>query len=977
MRRLTQLFLVSSCLISSLPTAVLGAPQSLAASAPIDADGKAEGVIFTAPAVTLTVPTGSNIGSTAGVSAKVNGAFLPTIVFQGTSIVTGSISAAPLPPAAGNRVKILELQGGGGTSVTLNGVTALTDGASQINFTTLAGATLNVNQNLFMGIGGEINFKDKGTGSTVIFDDGVNFSGAVLTDNAGEGSVKFLGSSTVTDGLLGSNNALLDVQLGSGTVYLNNGGVNPNQAVTFKFTSNTGTNTLKLADGAKITGAITTNTAGAGTIVFEKDSAIIGNVGTLAKPLSLIQMSNVNSTVTLTGDVYANTLQFLNAGANENTLNLSSAGTSTVKTNIITATNGKGILDLTKVGIFIGDIGSSTNKLNQVLVGANNDTAVTGNIHVTGGVAFQSNNKELTIADGNFINGSVIGFGGGGGILTFLGSSQSFGQIGDTNDLAEVNFNGGTFNLNNSPVGADDVTVRNGATLVFNQPTTLSGNLNLDATGANLQLGNNEIKVGVNLVTNNNTDKVTFDLKSSTVFGKLTVTNQATIDAPVFKITTSGFIPNNTDLKIVTAGGGVVIGGGGPATLENTSTLLSNFTLTHNPADITLTVTRNTNTSVAEFPFTLGVAGALDVIQNNPPIDPDIFAVLDQLDNFTNAADFNRALASLAPSVDGDGFEGIMALTRLGVQTVRERLDNYRLGQLDYLHTGYSASSYNALKDYGVWTKLLASRLKQEEYRGIEGYKSDIYGIAAGIDYTSPDDVVVYGLGFNYASTETLSRAQAASTNEISSYSLMLYGTYNFPNPWYVDGILYLSQHDYEQTRNIRVGAVSGSAKSKYEAWQISARAETGFVYQYNKVLFQPILALFYSHLDRDDFTDEGAGGLNLVNRPRDINSLRLSVGPKISSVLGSEGASLIPEIHAYYNFELLNSKEQFLSNFVVGGPTFQTDGIEPKRSSYIVGMALSAYGFENVSCHVGLDYEINETKFSAFHGSLKFKYTW
>ena len=973
MRRLSQLVLASSCLIASLPHSAFAAPQVInAGSTNINATGIAEGVDFVGGDGPLEVLPGNNIGNTAGVSVSNTGNNpAAQINFQGTSIVTGSITAA------GSKVALIEIQGGVGTTVTFNGVTTLVGGgAGRINFTKIQSA-LQVNANLSLpGGGGRIDFGNFGANSTVTFADGVNLIGGIDTNIASTGTAIFEGNITVSQGLFGATQSLLEVQLGSGTVYLNQAGTF--KADNFNFTGATGANTLKLLNNADIAGNIdnTSGTAGRGNVVFEQDGTITGNIGATS-PIALIRMSDINSAVSLVGNVNANTIQLSNTIiGNQNTLTLSSPATSTVNTNIITSVDQLGVVNLSKVGTFTGNIGSSTLRVKEVLVGANNNTIMNGNIYTSGGVKFQANNT-LTIADGNFINGTVLGT-GVGGKLVFAGSSQSFGLLGDVGKgLTSVSFNGGTFNLNNAPVTATDVNVKN-TTLIINQDTEFKGNLNLDPAGANLQIGNHTVQVGTNLVSTD-VGTIKLDLQSPAVFGNIDVTNQLNLTkAPVFDITTSGYIPSGTKLNIVTTGG-AFIGGAGPGSLLNTATLLSNFSLASVGNNIQLTVTRNTNASVSDYPFTAGIAGALDAIQNTPALiaNPDIFAVVNELDNFTSRENFNRAIATLAPSVDGDNFEGMMAITRLGIETIRERLDNYRLSQLDYNHTGYAAGSYNSLKDYGVWVKLLASRLKQTEYRGVEGYKSDVWGIAGGLDYTSPDNMIVYGLGFNYSTTESLSRSIAASKSDISSYSLMLYGTYNFDNPWYLDTIAYFTKHDYEQTRNARVGAVARTAKADFSAWQISARAETGFVYQYNKVLFQPIMGLFYSHLDRDDYTENGAGGLNLVNRGRDLNSLRLSVGPKISSVLGSEGASIIPELHAYYNFELLNSKEQYVSNFVIGGPTFVTDGIEPKRSSYIAGFGLAAYGFENLSCHVSLDYEFNSTKFSAWHGSLKFKYTW
>lgn len=991
MRRLTQLVLASSCLIASLPYSAFGAVQNVIANAVLDdATGGKDGVVFDgAGNWKLTVPNNKNIGSvpaSGGVSVLAAGAALETIIFQGSSTVTGSITAT------GNTIDVLELQGGAGTTVILNGKTVLTPSASEVNFTTLAGASLYVKGgDLLMGAGGKVDFGNFGLGSTITFADSRNFDGEIDTKVASTGTVVFEGSSTVTNGLLGANNKLLAVQLGSGTVYLDNGG--NNKATDFQFTSNTGANTLKLSDATEITGNIDniSGTSGRGTILFEQDGTVTGNIGATS-PVSLIRMSDNASTVILAGNVNANTIQLGNTViGTDNTLKLTpGGGANTVNANIITSADQVGIVNIDGVTTFTGDIGSSSLRLKQVLVGTNNDTTINGNIYVSGGVKFGGNNT-LTIADGNFINGSVVGH-AAGGKLVFAGSSQSYGILGVTNKLTSVSFNGGTYNLSHDiNVNATGVTVKGGATLVFSKNATsselpvLSGPLTLDATGANLQVGsanvttdNKMVKIDGDLTTATNS-VISIDLNSPDVYSQLKLTGAGKaqfLNAPIFDISTSGYIPNNSTFNIVAGSGAVQ---GGPGTLANKATLLSNFALAVDGNNIKLTVTRNTNTSLADYPFTTGIAGALDVIQNTPALiaNPEIFAVVNQLDNFTNRESYNRALATLAPSVDGDNFEGMMSITRLGVETIRQRLDNYRLGQLDYVHTGYAAGSYDSLKDYGVWVKLLASRLKQSEYKGVEGYKSDVWGITGGIDYTSPDNVVVYGLGFNYTTTESLSRTAAASKNDISSYSLMLYGTYNFENPWYLDGIAYFTQHNYEQTRNISAGTTSGSAKADYAAWQISARAETGFVYQYNKVLFQPILGLFYSHIDRDDYTETGAGGLNLVNRPKDLDSLRLSIGPKISSVLGSEGASIIPELHAYYNYELLNTKEQYISNFVVGGPTFVTPGIEPKRSSYVAGVALAAYGFENVSCHISLDYEFNDTKFAAWHGSMKFKYTW
>ena len=230
MHRLTQFVLASSCLMVILPSSsVLAVLAPIIADTDSTATNVTAGVSFDAAPLgplNLKMFPGVDLGNTAGVSARATLVSVDTIIFQGSSTVTGSIIPGP------THVDILELQGGLDTTVTLQGAVTLNPagGQGKILFSA-AGSNLLVNNTLDLGPNGNsINFQAfggdnaaNGALSTVTFANGANFTGNIDTAVVGTGSVIFQGNSTVTTGALGVGQSLLAVNLGPGTVYLNTG----------------------------------------------------------------------------------------------------------------------------------------------------------------------------------------------------------------------------------------------------------------------------------------------------------------------------------------------------------------------------------------------------------------------------------------------------------------------------------------------------------------------------------------------------------------------------------------------------------------------------------------------------------------------------------------------------------------------------------------------------------------------------------
>lgn len=465
--------------------------------------------------VSSTIGSGTGSASMAGSGTKtLNGAVnVTTFSVNGTLDVAGSgaITTTTLDRSSGGTATVSNLVTATNTTVQGGGTLTLSNVSSSLGAVTFQGTGGEISGAGITSITGDTNLSGTGTvssqvngiavtnnstnnativvsnanstlsGATLAAGSRLDFGGAAIGAVTGAGGRLLLSGTNQTAGAVGSaGNALGNLGLASGGTNSITGAIYANLVEVFGGTtsingtitgavSNLSNGTIMLADGAGITGAVTTGAGGNGNLTFAGNSALGGAVAS-ANSLNTLTLNGDNTkTVTAAGVVNAANLSITNGG----NLALNGAGNSTITNAIglgtgritvgnganliatggITGSNGTIVLDgassltatgastigtLNKTGAGTGVLdGVGTTVISSVNVGANALNISNANSSVTGTSTIGAN----TLSFAGTSLGAVVG---SGGTLNLTGTgAQSVGAVGTTgNNLAAVNING-------------------------------------------------------------------------------------------------------------------------------------------------------------------------------------------------------------------------------------------------------------------------------------------------------------------------------------------------------------------------------------------------------------------------------------------------------------------------------------------------------------------------------------------------------
>ena len=366
--------------------------------------------------------------------------------------------------------------------------------------------------------------------STLELTDGSNITSTIKTSKDSQGILTFLGDSIAT-GTIGTDTEKL-AQINA---------ADTGKTVRFNSSLNAdklnliADGTVVLADNSNINSSITTTINNQGTLDFEGNSTVTGEIGTSLESLKEITLGTSGKTVNFKKDVYASNIIFesdgtvnsdgnlttdINFSGNNATVNISD-GKGILGSVETLATNNTGILNFKGDGVIDGIIGSASLGIKELNINTNNEQDSGGNgVMVTysalgrelyADVINLRNNATLTLGDNvNLINtGSddilVKVDTNNTGTLTFLGTSSIQGEVGESNKILNT-INAGaigetvTFDdmvyAKNLKYLADGKVVLNGNKTPDSLNEAMIGTVDFDTKSGTLEIGDN-----VNLTT--------------------------------------------------------------------------------------------------------------------------------------------------------------------------------------------------------------------------------------------------------------------------------------------------------------------------------------------------------------------------------------------------------------------------------------------------------------------------------------------
>lgn len=801
-------------------------------------------------------------------------------------------------------------------AVTITGDIALGNGADELEFTntaTIAGDVSGVNT-VTVEAGKTATFTGTAiTGAPAISLEGAN-SAIVFNNGAGA----FTGTIT---GDADANKVTLTAGTFTGNMNLGNGA-----------------NVVTLTAG---TLGSTSNTITGGTAV----DTLALNGGTLNSDVSLgadADAVTVGGTAIAVGDILG--------GDGANTFIFAAAGDLTVKGAVTGFTD----VELDNNTTLTLDGSGKTYGFNVVTNAAgDNNTLELVNGTLTGDVTLQNGVNAFTVTGGAF-TGAYTGGTGNDTFTVNLTNATDIFTVADT-----VAFGGGgtdAFTLTkgdvriNADVGGTD----------FNMTVAADATARFDA----------DVDTGTGDYTQEN--DVTFVLRNDTAgtgFGSLTTGGARTLTNKVLNIEVGAdaAIGDGDTFTIFTdTGAGDVQG-----SIFTLSGLSPNSFLTFAADavaddDLIITATANNVADVvvglegAGADYLGGVGSTLDGL--NAAIlagtaNNDIEAAFANLQAADGDVAAKNVLESLTPTVDGS--QAVAAINVAG--EVADVLDT-RLASLSTGQTGVAAG--NGGSGHNFWMQGFGKTATQDQRDGVDGFDSDTYGAAIGLDTENVIDNGIVGVALAYATTDAESENGASTDSEIDSYQISLYGQMDVAPATFVQGSVGYGRNNIDQTRH-NVGGVAGqNVTADFDSDQFMARVSTGRHYEtgYGFTL-TPKLSANYVHLSTDSYDEDGTLGVALTDVDTDdINIFELGIGADMTwDVANNDGSVLQPKLHAGYRYDVIGDEVSTTATFAGGGAAFATEGYDPAQGTFDLGAGVTYFSSSNWDLKADYNFEIKE----------------
>lgn len=228
------------------------------------------------------------------------------------------------------------------------------------------------------------------------------------------------------------------------------------------------------------------------------------------------------------------------------------------------------------------------------------------------------------------------------------------------------------------------------------------------------------------------------------------------------------------------------------------------------------------------------------------------------------------------------------------------------------------------------------------------GFKSDTYGVTAGLDYQISDPVLI-GAAFTY-STADADIALNGGTLETDTYGGFGYATVAFGGNWYLDGMVGYTHNNHDQTRNLEYSLTSVDLKqpfnpgagiftplnvslkqtalSELDSREVAGSLKLGFDHNMGAWIMSPYARLDVADVEIDGFSERMSNpsangrGIALQVDDQSFTSVMTAFGAQLGYVSAQGWGTWYPQLVAEYVHEFDNDAENVTGRYV-HAPTF------------------------------------------------------
>lgn len=255
------------------------------------------------------------------------------------------------------------------------------------------------------------------------------------------------------------------------------------------------------------------------------------------------------------------------------------------------------------------------------------------------------------------------------------------------------------------------------------------------------------------------------------------------------------------------------------------------------------------------------------------------------------------------------------------------------------------------------------------------GLNYDIAGMAGGLDRWG-DDESLLGLGFGYHRTG-VTQNDGLGNGHVESLHFSLYGIRNW-DAGYVLGLIGYGHNSFYMERSVNVPTVAGFASGSYGGDELLSYVESGWDVPIGSWTLQPLAGLRYLLLGQSGFTETGAGAANLTVNRATFDSLRFSLGARLTGSFEMDNGLVInPYLQGRWAHEVLENQRLIDAQFAgaVGG-SFVSLGNVLGRDFGDFGVGIVTAVSLRLTLYLSYDAQVS-TRQSAHGGAGGFAYVW
>jgi outer membrane autotransporter protein len=353
------------------------------------------------------------------------------------------------------------------------------------------------------------------------------------------------------------------------------------------------------------------------------------------------------------------------------------------------------------------------------------------------------------------------------------------------------------------------------------------------------------------------------------------------------------------------------------------------------------------------------LSGVSTVLDGYSGSDSDISAFKAALANYTGEAQarqVEQSMSNIAASASAVNSQVVTAMSNV--------VSNRQSGPVG------KNSGDTLFVDNNFWVKAFGNKAKQKDKDGKSGFDSKSHGIAVGIDgeYSSSKRA---GISFFYTKTD-VDTNNVSQSNSIDSYSLIGYGSQPIidksTNLYYqLGGVV----NKNSSSRDIQ--AISKRAKADYKTYAAFADIKVVRDYKLNDdFTISPELGSTLSYFKSSDYSENGAGGMNLTTSSFDSYAFIATLG---SGITYSYDKYTNFTSRVAINYDFIDDKNETYSSLQGGGNSFASEGLKNSPLGYEFGLGVVRGITDAISLDINYDFSGKDASYT--NHAIAAKVTW